>query len=246
MRGLGDGEPIASNRFTVGGHEWVRAGLARVQRKRIRCARQVQVLSSAWTRWSQGGLPCPAVQVLLFYPDGKRSSSEGHLSNAAEPGPHPGGVPLPGAAAGPRDPRDRDPDEPLDAAGPRPGGQPVGLGVGQLADVRAAGGGGGALEAGGGAAALLAVAAAQQVVAAHANAAAAHANAAAAAAVPVVAAQQQPAWMHRQQRREATVGQGGPGSCRAAILLLHTLSCSRAPLRAPAPRTSTPRCSWRS
>eukprot|EP00803_Ostreobium_quekettii_P010294 evm.model.scf_1207.8 EVM.evm.TU.scf_1207.8 scf_1207:46593-47858(+) len=36
IKGIGDGEPIASERFTVGGHEW----------------------------------------VLLFYPDGKRSSSE--------------------------------------------------------------------------------------------------------------------------------------------------------------------------
>jgi hypothetical protein len=35
VKGIGDGEPIASERFTVGGHEW----------------------------------------VLLFYPDGKRSSS---------------------------------------------------------------------------------------------------------------------------------------------------------------------------
>lgn len=40
IKGIGDGEPIASERFTVGGHEW----------------------------------------VLLFYPDGKRSSSsEGHI-----------------------------------------------------------------------------------------------------------------------------------------------------------------------
>lgn len=36
IKGIGDGEPVASERFTVGGHEW----------------------------------------VLLFYPDGKRSSTE--------------------------------------------------------------------------------------------------------------------------------------------------------------------------
>ncbi|KAF5834295.1 hypothetical protein DUNSADRAFT_9118 [Dunaliella salina] len=43
IKGIGDGEPIASERFTVGGHEW----------------------------------------VLLFYPDGKRSSSsEGHGGGA--------------------------------------------------------------------------------------------------------------------------------------------------------------------
>lgn len=45
LKGIGDGEPIASDRFTVGGHEW----------------------------------------VLLFYPDGKKSSAEGsggHHSHA--------------------------------------------------------------------------------------------------------------------------------------------------------------------
>lgn len=26
IKGIGDGEPIASDRFTVGGHEWVSAG----------------------------------------------------------------------------------------------------------------------------------------------------------------------------------------------------------------------------
>lgn len=41
IKGIGDGEPIASERFTVGGHEW----------------------------------------VLLFYPDGKRSSTELHNIN---------------------------------------------------------------------------------------------------------------------------------------------------------------------
>eukprot|EP01024_Parvocaulis_polyphysoides_P017048 TRINITY_DN17539_c0_g1_i3.p2 TRINITY_DN17539_c0_g1~~TRINITY_DN17539_c0_g1_i3.p2 ORF type:complete len:336 (-),score=46.80 TRINITY_DN17539_c0_g1_i3:284-1291(-) len=40
LKGIGDGEPVASDRFTVGGHEW----------------------------------------VLLFYPDGKRSSSETHVA----------------------------------------------------------------------------------------------------------------------------------------------------------------------
>jgi speckle-type POZ protein len=49
IKGLGDGEPIASERFTVGGHEW----------------------------------------VLLFYPDGKRSSSELHNINPQQvPAPH--------------------------------------------------------------------------------------------------------------------------------------------------------------
>ena len=49
IKGLGDGEPIASERFTVGGHEW----------------------------------------VLLFYPDGKRSSSELHNINPQQvPPPH--------------------------------------------------------------------------------------------------------------------------------------------------------------
>lgn len=49
IKGIGDGEPIASERFIVGGHEW----------------------------------------VLLFYPDGKRSSSEAHNINPQEvPAPH--------------------------------------------------------------------------------------------------------------------------------------------------------------
>ena len=43
LKGIGDGEPIASDRFMVGGHEW----------------------------------------VLLFYPDGKRSMSDGNAANAA-------------------------------------------------------------------------------------------------------------------------------------------------------------------
>lgn len=43
IKGIGDGEPIASERFEVGGHEW----------------------------------------VLLFYPDGKRSSSEAHHNGPA-------------------------------------------------------------------------------------------------------------------------------------------------------------------
>lgn len=43
LKGIGDGEPIASDRFTVGGHEW----------------------------------------VLLFYPDGKKSSTEGSAAHHA-------------------------------------------------------------------------------------------------------------------------------------------------------------------
>ncbi len=45
LKGIGDGEPIASDRFTVGGHEW----------------------------------------VLLFYPDGKKSSTEGGGAHHAHP-----------------------------------------------------------------------------------------------------------------------------------------------------------------
>ncbi|KAJ9531532.1 hypothetical protein V8C86DRAFT_2577159 [Haematococcus lacustris] len=58
VKGIGDGEPIASERFTVGGHEW----------------------------------------VLLFYPDGKRSSSSENPGNGGA-GDHaqfvPNGPPLP-------------------------------------------------------------------------------------------------------------------------------------------------------
>lgn len=48
LKGIGDGEPIASDRFMVGGHEW----------------------------------------VLLFYPDGKRSMSDGNAANAAAEDPY--------------------------------------------------------------------------------------------------------------------------------------------------------------
>jgi len=48
LKGIGDGEPIASDRFMVGGHEW----------------------------------------VLLFYPDGKRSMSEGNAPSAATDDPY--------------------------------------------------------------------------------------------------------------------------------------------------------------
>ena len=48
LKGIGDGEPIASDRFMVGGHEW----------------------------------------VLLFYPDGKRSMSDGNAANAAADDPY--------------------------------------------------------------------------------------------------------------------------------------------------------------
>ena len=48
LKGLGDGEPIASDRFMVGGHEW----------------------------------------VLLFYPDGKRSMSDGNAPSAPQDDPY--------------------------------------------------------------------------------------------------------------------------------------------------------------
>mmetsp|Transcript_18349 Transcript_18349/g.51426 ORF Transcript_18349/g.51426 Transcript_18349/m.51426 type:complete len:563 (-) Transcript_18349:62-1750(-) len=68
IKGIGDGEPIASERFTVGGHEW----------------------------------------VLLFYPDGKRSSSsEGHLPPPPQPRQHgaPHAMPHPqGGGPGPAPP----------------------------------------------------------------------------------------------------------------------------------------------
>lgn len=65
IKGIGDGEPIASERFMVGGHEW----------------------------------------VLLFYPDGKRSSSEVHNINPQHvPAPHAhlqaGGAAAPAAGGG--------------------------------------------------------------------------------------------------------------------------------------------------
>ena len=75
VKGIGDGEPIASERFSVGGHEWVSASCA-----------ESSLLSF-----------CPGLgyiyvlcllQVLLFYPDGKKSSStEGHLAPPGLPAP---------------------------------------------------------------------------------------------------------------------------------------------------------------
>eukprot|EP00803_Ostreobium_quekettii_P004434 evm.model.scf_2187.2 EVM.evm.TU.scf_2187.2 scf_2187:11453-16415(-) len=66
IKGIGDGEPIASERFTVGGHEW----------------------------------------VLLFYPDGKRSSSETQAAPAqhAMPPNLPQPVPAAQGRAGAPDP----------------------------------------------------------------------------------------------------------------------------------------------
>ncbi|GFR41947.1 hypothetical protein Agub_g2741, partial [Astrephomene gubernaculifera] len=99
IKGIGDGEPIASERFVVGGHEW----------------------------------------VLLFYPDGKRSSSEGPMGNG--PGGDGGGhaaVALPVAAVAGMAGR----DDPLDPVGlPPPGAAPGGVAMG-APEHRAAGGGG--------------------------------------------------------------------------------------------------------
>lgn len=129
IKGIGDGEPIASERFTVGGHEW----------------------------------------VLLFYPDGKRSSSEVHNINPQQvPPPHGAPHPAPPAAA-PVAPPAAPAPPPQPAAAPgampppephlpqgaaQPGGAPVG------AQLQAA------------AAAMLQQAAAQHVAAAAAAAAA--------------------------------------------------------------------------
>ncbi|GLI59593.1 hypothetical protein VaNZ11_001522 [Volvox africanus] len=101
IKGIGDGEPIASERFVVGGHEW----------------------------------------VLLFYPDGKRSSSEGPMGNGPAPdaGPHAPAVALPVAAAVAALPAGR--DEALDAVGMPP--PPGAAGPGPLGGPDARGGGGG-------------------------------------------------------------------------------------------------------
>ena len=79
VKGIGDGEPIASERFSVGGHEWVRVC------KHCWLGRLLQTRD----------MTTAALQVLLFYPDGKRSSS----GEAAIPavGLLGGGQPAPGA-----------------------------------------------------------------------------------------------------------------------------------------------------
>ncbi|GLC40320.1 hypothetical protein PLESTB_001597800 [Pleodorina starrii] len=101
IKGIGDGEPIASERFVVGGHEW----------------------------------------VLLFYPDGKRSSSEGPMGNgpAADAAAHAAAVALPVAAVvglpGAR-------DDALDGVGLPPAQGGAGAGpLGGAPDARGGGGG---------------------------------------------------------------------------------------------------------
>lgn len=85
LKGIGDGEPVASDRFNVGGHDW----------------------------------------VLLFYPDGKRSSNMEHHPHHVDPRAVPGAPPLlrldgegnalPGAPQhGAAAPRERDQQAPAD------------------------------------------------------------------------------------------------------------------------------------
>ncbi|KAK9835467.1 hypothetical protein WJX74_000792 [Apatococcus lobatus] len=82
VKGIGDGEPIASERFSVGGHEW----------------------------------------VLLFYPDGKRSSSsDTHVNPAGIPGVH-----MPPAAP-PANPQNAPPPNALAPQQPPPGPVPQAL-----------------------------------------------------------------------------------------------------------------------
>ncbi|KAG2454710.1 hypothetical protein HYH02_000547 [Chlamydomonas schloesseri] len=174
IKGIGDGEPIASERFVVGGHEW----------------------------------------VLLFYPDGKRSSSEGPMGNGGgEGGHHPGQVPLPlaGAMGGMQGGGGGMRDDPLDPVGLPPAPPPPAAAqAGQLpgGERRGDGGGGG----GGGDAlghvgqnVLVAQAAAHHhaaAVAAAAAAAAAHHGGGGGGGGGMMAPMGAP--LHRQQRRDTT------------------------------------------
>ncbi|PSC69902.1 BTB POZ and MATH domain-containing 2-like isoform A [Micractinium conductrix] len=95
VKGIGDGEPIASERFVVGGHEW----------------------------------------VLLFYPDGKRSSSEMHNIQPAQVPPHNAHLQQQHGGGAPQQP----PALPPPPAGGA-GAPPAGMGAGALPP-RAPGGG---------------------------------------------------------------------------------------------------------
>ena len=48
VKGIGDGEPIASERFSVGGHEWVRPTTLYVPNTALKgqCSRQVKCAGS--------------------------------------------------------------------------------------------------------------------------------------------------------------------------------------------------------
>ncbi|PNW84405.1 hypothetical protein CHLRE_03g144284v5 [Chlamydomonas reinhardtii] len=169
IKGIGDGEPIASERFVVGGHEW----------------------------------------VLLFYPDGKRSSSEGPMGNGGGDGGHPGQLPLPIGAVGGGLQGGGLRDDPMDAVGLPPGPPPPAAAQGgpQPGGERRGDGGVGG---GGGGGDVLGHVAPNALVA---QAAAHHHAAAAAAAVVAAAAAHHGGGggggmmavpLHRQQRRDTT------------------------------------------
>ena len=81
VRGIGDGEPIASERFSVGGHEWVSSP------NLVMHGCKLHARTNEHSQY---------IQVLLFYPDGKRSSAaENHIPNEAaapQPPPQPQGA----------------------------------------------------------------------------------------------------------------------------------------------------------
>lgn len=73
VKGVGDGEPIASERFTVGGHEWVRREAhSHADRSLDTFAAMALVVPGPIPPFST----LPPAQILLFYPDGKRSQSD--------------------------------------------------------------------------------------------------------------------------------------------------------------------------
>jgi hypothetical protein len=113
IKGIGDGEPIASERFTVGGHEWVRLWGRGTCRAATSCMQQLSYWDVASlstfvvhlpylllaSECLQRLLTLLRLQVLLFYPDGKRSSS----SDIQAPPPAAPQQP-PAAAAAPAEP----------------------------------------------------------------------------------------------------------------------------------------------
>ncbi len=59
IKGIGDGEPIASERFTVGGHEWV-SGLEKLceEFEREHCSSRHTATRNPFRR-EKSALPCP-------------------------------------------------------------------------------------------------------------------------------------------------------------------------------------------
>lgn len=69
IKGIGDGEPVASERFSVGGHEWVLLFYPDGKRSSTELTQQAHLVQQA-----NGGFPAPDLMLM-----------EGHRAAGAEP-----------------------------------------------------------------------------------------------------------------------------------------------------------------